>query len=110
MSKTLPTYEEIAKYVFYTETSREFDPQAMNRTTGRIGESKETSYYLLYSPNNEEDKDFNMVWLNAIAETEPRRHVVIYCEKIWAHRDDLAKFEKQTGRTVRPMLVPFHLK
>ena len=26
-----------------------------------------------------------------------------YCEKIWVHRDDLAKFEQETKRTVRPM-------
>jgi len=30
---------------------------------------------------------------------------VIYCEKVWAHREDLAKFGE-----VRPMLVPFNLK
>jgi len=33
-----------------------------------------------------------------------------YCEKIWIHRDDLAKYELEAKRTVRPMLVPFNLK
>ncbi len=30
--------------------------------------------------------------------------------KIWIHRDDLARFEQDTGCKVRPMLVPFNLK
>ena len=46
LGEKLLSYEEIAKYVFYTETSREFDPQAMNRETGKIGEDKGASYYL----------------------------------------------------------------
>ena len=38
------------------------------------------------------------------------RRIVVYCEKIWVHRDDLAEYEAETKRTVRPMLVPFGLK
>jgi len=38
------------------------------------------------------------------------RRIVVYCEKIWVHRDDLAKYEAEAKRTVRPMLVPFSLK
>jgi hypothetical protein len=26
------------------------------------------------------------------------------------HRDDLARFQQETGQKVRPMLVPFNLK
>ena len=106
----LPSYEEIAKYVFYTETSHEFDPQQIDRTTGKIGAHGGVSYYLLYTPNNEEDQDFNLVWLKSLEAIETNRHIVVYCEKIWVHRDDLAKHERETGHTVRPMLVPFHLK
>ena len=38
------------------------------------------------------------------------RKLVVYCEKLWLHRADLAKWEKEARRTVRPMLVPFNLK
>ncbi|MGH8058830.1 MAG: hypothetical protein ACREOH_16585 [Candidatus Entotheonellia bacterium] len=51
-----------------------------------------------------------MPWLKALDKTEKNQNVVIYCEKIWVHRDDLAKYEMETKRTVRPMLVPFNLK
>lgn len=110
LGSRLPSYEEIAKYVFYTETSHDFDPNRIDSVTGKIGEYNGVSYYLLYTPNHEEDRDFNLVWLKSIEATETNRHIVVYCEKIWVHRDDLAKYEKETGRTVRPMLVPFHLK
>ncbi len=110
LGKQLPSYEEIAKYIFYTETSHDFDPKQINRATGKIGAHGGVSYYLRYTPNNEDDQDFNLVWLKSIEATETNRHIVIYCEKIWVHRDDLTKYERENGRTVRPMLVPFHLK
>jgi adenine-specific DNA-methyltransferase len=106
----LPAYDEIAKYIFYTETSRDFDKSTVNQSTGKIGEHRKTSYYLLYTPNNEHDHALDLQWLKSIEKSEKNRNVVVYCEKIWIHRDDLAKYEKDTGRKVRPMLIPFNLK
>ncbi len=106
----LPAFEEVAKYVFYTETSHEFDPQAVNRETGKIGEHKGVSYYLLYTPNNEDEQSFSVKWLEELGTQERNRHIVVYCEKIWAHRDDLLHYEREHGREVRPMLVPFNLR
>lgn len=106
----LPTYAEIAKYVYYTETSHDFDPGQLNRATGKIGQQGGVSYYLLYTPNNEEDQAFSVDWLKTIEAEEPNHQIVVYCEKIWAHREDLTKYEYETGRRVRPMLVPFQLK
>jgi adenine-specific DNA-methyltransferase len=108
--KKLPAYEELAKYIFYTETSRDFDRKAMNEKTGKIGEHGGTSYYLLYTPNGQEDRQLDLPWLEALQKTDKNRNVVVYCEKIHVHRDDLAKYEQETKRTVRPMVVPFNLK
>jgi adenine-specific DNA-methyltransferase len=108
--KKLPAYEELAKYIFYTETSRDFDHKAMNEKTGKIGEHSGTSYYLLYTPNGQEDRQLDLPWLETLQKTDKNRSVVVYCEKIHVHRDDLAKYEQETKRTVRPMVVPFNLK
>jgi len=108
--KQLPAYEELAKYIFYTETSRDFNRKVMNEKTGKIGEHHGTSYYLLYTPNGQEDRRLDMEWLKGLDKTEKNRNLVVYCEKIWVHRDDLAKFEQETKRTVRPMVVPINLK
>lgn len=108
--KQLPAYEELAKHIFYTETSRDFDRKAMNEKTGKIGEHHGTSYYLLYTPDGQQDRRLDMEWLKGLDKAEKNRNLVVYCEKIWVHRDDLAKFEQETKRTVRPMIVPFNLK
>jgi len=110
MSEKLPAYEELAKYIYYTETSVEFDRKGMNEKTGKIGEHAGTSYYLLYTPQGNHDRALDLPWLAALDKTEKNRQLVVYCEKIWIHRDDLAKYESDTGCKVRPMLVPFNLK
>jgi adenine-specific DNA-methyltransferase len=106
----LPPYEELAKYIVYTETSRDRDRNTIHEKTGKIGEYKGTSYYLLYTPDGKKDRALDLEWLASLDQTEKNRHIVVYCEKIWVHRDDLAKYEAETKRTVRPMLVPFGLK
>ena len=108
--KQLPGYEDLAKYIFYTETSKDFDRKAMNEKTGKIGEHHGTSYYLLYTPDGQQDRRLDMERLKGLDKTEKNRNLVVYCEKIWIHRDDLANFEQETKRTVRPMIVPFNLK
>ena len=108
--KQLPAYEELAKYIFYTETSRDFDRKVMNEKSGKIGEHHGTSYYLLYTANGQDDGRLDMEWLKALDKKEKNRNVVVYCEKKWVHPDDLAKYEAETKRTIRPMIVPFNLK
>jgi DNA modification methylase len=110
LGKRLPAYEELAKYIFYTETSRDFDRKAMNKKSGKIGDHNGTSYYLLYTPNSNEDRALDLDWLRALGKIEKNHNLVVYCEKIWIHRDDLAKYGIESKRTVRPMLVPFNLK
>ncbi len=110
LGAALPVYEELAKYVFYTETSGDFDPAAVDGKTGKIGEHKGTSYYLLYTRDGKKDRALDTNWLAGLDKAEKNRRIVVYCEKIWVHRDDLAKYEAETKRTVRPMLVPFQLK
>jgi adenine-specific DNA-methyltransferase len=110
LGECLPTYEELAKYIFYTETSRDFNCSLMNKTTHKIGEYNGTSYYLFYTPDERNDKRLDLPWLKSLDQIEKNHNVVVYCEKMWIHREDLRKYEMETKRTVRPMLVPFHLK
>jgi len=50
---SLPTYKELARYVFYTATGEEFDPNAIDEKTNFIGESREYLVYLFYKPDLE---------------------------------------------------------
>lgn len=48
---SLPTYEELARYVFYTATGEEFDDKAVNPRKNFIGESRNYQVYLFYEPD-----------------------------------------------------------
>jgi adenine-specific DNA-methyltransferase len=47
----LPSFEDLASYVFYTATGEDFDSKRIHRKTGFIGESGEYDVYLLYEPD-----------------------------------------------------------
>lgn len=49
----LPGYLELARYVFYTATSEEFDPGKVDEERNFIGESKDYEVYLFYKPDIE---------------------------------------------------------
>jgi adenine-specific DNA-methyltransferase len=49
--ENLPSYEEFAKYLFYTATGEEFDPSQINEETNFIGKSKDFEVYLFYKPD-----------------------------------------------------------
>ena len=110
LGERLPPYDEIAKYVFYTETSRQWDKAGADKQSGKIGEHGGTSYYLLYRPNRKVDWPIDMDFLKTTAKADPKRNLVVYCEKIWLHRADLREWEQAHSKRVRPMLVPFNLK
>ena len=47
--KTLPDFESLARYVFFTATGEEFDAKRINRKTGFIGTSRQHDVFLFYS-------------------------------------------------------------
>lgn len=114
LGRRLPAFEDLAKYVFYTETSRDIDLKVVNPDSGLIGRTEVdggTAYYLLYTPNRKEDRELSTKTLAAIHARERKsRCLVIYCEKIWMHPEELRRFAQDHGIRVRPMLVPFNLK
>jgi len=112
----LPSYEDLAKYIFYTETSHEFPGKtkkqnpAWDKRAGRIGEHGGRSYYLLYEPNDKLDKGLDRAFLNDVATKDPHRELVVYCERLAVHQDELRKFYREHGKKIRHMLVPFNLR
>ncbi|OGS17156.1 MAG: DNA methylase [Elusimicrobia bacterium RIFOXYA2_FULL_50_26] len=51
--KKLPSYGDLARYIFYTATGEEFKPENMNEKKHFIGETKEYEVYLFYKPDIE---------------------------------------------------------
>jgi adenine-specific DNA-methyltransferase len=50
-AEKLPSYDDLAGYIFYTATGEDFDARRINRKTGFIGESAQYDVYLLYEPS-----------------------------------------------------------
>ena len=108
--ETLPKPLDLARYIFYTETSREFDPKGLDEKSGKIGEHAGVSYYLLYTPERDKSMALDKDALERLKKDKNRRKVV-YCEKVWVHREDLAdpKFRAEFGE-IRPMVLPFQVR
>lgn len=51
--ENLPSYIDLARYVFYTATGEEFDESKIDEEKNFIGESKEYEVYLFYKPDLE---------------------------------------------------------
>lgn len=49
----LPSFADLASYVFYTATGEDFDAKRINTNTAFIGESAQYDVYLFYEPNAE---------------------------------------------------------
>ena len=47
----LPSYADLARYIFYTATGEEFSPNKMNEKKNFIGSSKDYEVYLYYQPD-----------------------------------------------------------
>jgi DNA modification methylase len=107
----MPSYEELARYVFFTETGKELDPKKGNGKTGKIGEHGGASYYLLYTPDPKSSVPLDQKVLDTLAK-DPNPRKVVYCEKVWVHREDLARLRKEMKGLgeVRTMLLPLQVK
>ena len=112
-NKKLPKWDDLAKYIFYTETSRQIDAAKMKPESGFVGSQEGaggTSYYLFYTPDAKKSLPMSHDQLNAILKKDKNRNWVIYCEKIWVQPDELRKFERENNKKIRAMQIPFQLR
>ena len=112
-AKKMPAWEDLAKYVFYTETSRQVDLKKLDEKSGFIGATEAaagTSYYLFYTPDRAASQPVGTTKLKELLKRDKRKHWVIYCEKIWIHQDELRQFEREHGKRIRLMQAPFQLR
>lgn len=51
--ENLPSFEELARYIFHTATGEEIDPPKVDMQTGYLGSAREYDIYMLYQPDVE---------------------------------------------------------
>ncbi|MFX0195465.1 MAG: site-specific DNA-methyltransferase [Candidatus Hodarchaeota archaeon] len=89
----LPSYSELARYIFYTATGEEFDAKALNEKNNFVGESRNYKVYLFYEPNIEKLKNIALTLDRAKSIGKPgeKRRLVFAPTKYLdqAHLDEL---------------------
>jgi len=89
----LPTYKELARYIFYTATGEEFNGKALNEKKNFVGESRNYKVYLFYVPDIEKLKNIALTLDRAKSIGKPgkKRRLVFAPTKYLdqAHLDEL---------------------
>ncbi|MCL6441861.1 MAG: site-specific DNA-methyltransferase [Alicyclobacillus sp.] len=76
----LPSYMELARYVFYTATGEEFRPEAVDESRWFIGESREYEVYLMYQPDVEALKSLalNLEFAQGLGELKSKKRRLVF--------------------------------
>lgn len=88
----LPSYEDLARYIFYTSTGEEFNPANINESNSFIGESQEYQVYLFYKPDLEYLKStaLTLEKAEALGEFTEKKRLVFapmkYLDQEYLHR------------------------
>lgn len=62
---SLPSYADLARYVFYTATGEEFDDKALDEKKRFVGESRNYQVYLFYEPDTTKLKNLALTMESA---------------------------------------------
>ena len=108
--KKLPSYEDLAGYVFYTATGEDFDARKIKRKTGFIGESARYDVYLHYEPSLEflRNTALTLDMARSLPKGSGKRRLVFaptkYCDAIHleTHRIEFCQLPFEIYKAARP--------
>jgi len=91
--KSLPSYQQMARYLFYTATGEEFDESKVDEAKNFIGASKDYEVYLFYKPDIEYLKNtaLNLEKAEALPAFSGKRRLVFAPAK-YLDQEHLDKF------------------
>lgn len=90
----LPTYLELARYVFFTTTGEQLDEAQLDESRWYLGQSHQYEVYMLYRPDMEflKRNPFNLPLAEALAPYQGKTRLVVGSHKyldddyLWEHR------------------------
>jgi adenine-specific DNA-methyltransferase len=90
----LPSYTELARYIFYTATGEEFDEEVVDEQTHFIGESKQYQVYLYYEPDIDVLKGLAFTLNKALAlpALKPEKRHLVFAPTKYLDQDHLDQF------------------
>lgn len=87
--KSLPSYEEMARYIFHVATGESFDAKKLDKKRGFIGSSKEFEVYLIYEPNVAKLKELALTlpFVESLGKPKGKKRLVFAPTKYLAPED-----------------------
>ena len=89
---SLPPWEKLAAYIFFTATGQEFDPVETNRESGLIGRTASHDVFLLYEPDVDKLKNLALTLPVARALPTGSRRKLIFSPTKYLDREFLHKY------------------
>lgn len=92
--ENLPSYESLARYLFYISTGKEFKPENVVEDMQFIGHTQKTDVYLYYSPNIEYLKttSFNLEKAEEINIFRPNRDRIVFAPMKFLDEEYLKRY------------------
>jgi len=92
--KDLPSYKELARYVFYSATGEEFNPKAINQKRRFIGESRNYEVFLFYEPELEKLKNiaFTLDMAEKLGPVKKDKRRLVFAPTKYLDQDFLDKY------------------
>jgi adenine-specific DNA-methyltransferase len=92
--ESLPSYEELARYVFYTATGEEFDEKGINEKKHFIGESRNYQVFLFYVPDIERLKNlaFTLDQAKALPKLKEGKRRLVFAPTKYLDQEHLDEF------------------
>jgi adenine-specific DNA-methyltransferase len=93
--KNLPSYEELARYVFYTATGEEFVEKAVNKKRHFVGESRNYEVYLYYEADLEKLKNlaFTLDMAEKLGQIKPEKRRLVFAPTKYLDQDYLDRYK-----------------
>lgn len=87
--EALPSYEELARYVFHNATGQTFDAKKINRQTNFIGATENLDIYLIYEPDIEKLKGLalSLDTLDAMGPAKAGRQRLVFAPAKYLDRE-----------------------
>lgn len=103
--KKLPSFEDLAKYAFFTATGEKFDDKKIDEKTFYIGSSSTFEVFLMYSANKEELKKMalNLEFAEKIQKQFPTRQKLVFAPACFMEDYHLREFN------IRFAQLPFEI-
>ena len=91
---SLPTYEELARYVFYTATGEEFDEKAVDAKKNIVGESRNYQVFLFYEPDVTKLKNlaFTLDMAKALPPLKPDKRRLVFAPTKYLDQEHLDRY------------------